>query len=70
MGGKPWRVTAVCLLRDLLLAHVLALPADCVGEPCVVPVSWVTTAKLSPPGSSMSATNPAQGLVRGLVSLT
>ena len=47
--------------------HVLALPSDYVGEPCTVPVSSVTTGKLSPPVSSMSATH--RGLVRGLVSL-
>ena len=50
----------------LLLAHAPALPAEYIGEPCMIPVSCVTTAKLSPPGSSMSATN--RGLVRGLVS--
>ena len=45
------------------------MPSDCAGEPCVVPVSCVTTAELSPPGFSMSATN--QGLVQErLVSLT
>ena len=48
----------------LLLAHVLAFPSDYIGEPCMVPVSCVTTAKLSPPGSSMSATN--RGLYKGL----
>ena len=44
-------------LSCLLLAHVLAL----------VPVSHVTTPQLSPPGSSMSATN--RGLVQGLYHL-
>ena len=56
--------SSVCAL---LLAHVFALPSGYVGEPCMVPVSYVTTAKLSPPGSIMSATN--WGLVQGLVTV-
>ena len=50
------------LPESLPLAHVLVLPSDFVNEPCMVPVSGVTTAKLTPPGSSMSATD--QGLVK------
>ena len=46
-------VTPVCLL----LAHVLELPSHYVAESCIVPVSCITTAKLPPPGSSVSATN-------------
>ena len=67
--ARPLVCTATphgCHVSSLLLAHV---PSDCSGEPCVVPVSCVTTAELSSPGSSMSATK--QGLVQEwLVSLT
>ena len=60
--ARPLVCTATphgCHVSSLLLAHV---PSDCSGEPCVVPVSCVTTAELSSPGSSMSATK--QGLVQ------
>ena len=33
-----------CFLCVLSLLHVLVLPSDCVGEPCMVPVSEVATA--------------------------
>ena len=56
--SSPWPCSASCV----------ALPSDCVGEPCVVPVTLVTTAILSPPGSSMSATTNRSPLPSGLVS--
>ena len=37
----PWR-SFLCLL----MSFVLVLPSDCVGEPCMVPVGDITTAKL------------------------
>ena len=69
MGGKQVIHGGHCCHSPvcLLLAHVLALPSDYVGEHCMVPVSRVTTEKLSPPGSSMSATKGG-GLVQGLAS--
>ena len=30
-----------------LVSSVLVLPSDCVGEPCMVPVGHITTAKLA-----------------------
>ena len=36
-------VIPVCLL----VSSVLVLPSDCVGEPCMVPVGHITTAKLA-----------------------
>ena len=70
MAGRqlqPWVMVVIPVC--LLVSSVLALPSECVGEPCMVPVGYITTAKLSPPSSSMSEPT-RRGLWEVLVSLT
>ena len=70
MAGRqlqPWVMVVIPVC--LLMSSVLALPSVCVGEPCMVPVGYITTAKPSPPSSSMSEPT-RRGLCEVLVSLT
>ena len=57
-------ILAIVCLQPSPCSHVLALPSDYVGEPCTVPVSSVTTGKLSP--QYQACLQPTAGLYEGL----